>query len=312
MAIINRALIQEQLVPGLDMVVHQNYTAIEAEHSKLFELKTTDKRDEEYLMVGGFGEAATKEEGGKIRMDTYQELYKQRVTPLTVALGFGITQEAIEDDLYEVNAKIRAEGLGRAMAQTKQQRAANVWNLAFSTDQLGPQGVPMISDSHPTMRGAGAAFDNTLSGQLSETSLKAARTKIMRQKDDRGNFTGATVNKLIIPSGLYFEAHEILKSDLSTTPIVTSSSVPVSNSNNSNVLGKSGIFNEVVECKRLLDDDAWFVTTDIPNGPAYVERVALSRNDDFDPSAGIFTYFARERYAFTPGLDPRAVYGSRN
>ena len=313
MAILNRATIENQLVPGLDAIMDQNYGAIEECHTQMFETKTSNKRDEELLMVGGFGEAFTKEEGEATKMDSYQELYKDIVSFPTIALGFMITEEAIEDDLYEKNAQIRSQALGRAMAQTKQTRAANVYNLAFSTAQTGPQGKPMIASDHPTMKGAGTAFDNTLSGQLSETALKNARTKIMRQKDDRGNFTGATIQKLIIPSGLYWTAHEILKSDLSTTPITAGAgnTQSISNSNNTNMVRQSGLFSTIYECNRLLDDTAWFITTDVPGGPVFYERVGLQTKDDYDERRGIFTYLARERYGFHVGMDPRSIYGSQ-
>ncbi|NQZ74760.1 MAG: hypothetical protein HRT61_01405 [Ekhidna sp.] len=309
--VLSRETFKNQLVPGLDAVLNQNYAAIPEDHSKMFELRTSTKRDEEILMTGGFGEAFTKEEGQAIRMDGHIELYKARFSFPTVALGFAVTEEAMEDDLYENNSQIRAQGLGRAMAQTKQTRAANVYNLAFSTDQTGPQGKPMIASDHPTMAGAGTPFSNLLTGELSETALQSARIRITRQKDDRGNFTGARPTQLIIPTGLYYKTHEILKSDLSTTPIQNVAGTEnVSNSNVTNVLGQEGLFNNVTECNRLLDDSAWFIRTDIPNGPIMYTRTALQTRDDFDPSRGTFAYFARERYGFG-WVDPRAIYGSQ-
>ena len=309
--VLNRATYENQLLPGLDAVLDQNYTAIPEHHKAMFEMRTSKKRDEEILMTGGFGEAFTKEEGEAIKMDGHIELYKARFTFPTIALGFAVTQEAIEDDLYQNNSIIRAEGLGRAMAQTKQTRAANVYNLAFSTSQIGPQGKPMIAADHPTMKGAGTPFSNLLTGELSETSLQAARIRITRQKDDRGNFTGAIPTKLIIPSGLYYKAHEILKSDFSTTPIKNVAGTEnVSDNNRANIIAQEGLFNNVYENPRLLDDNAWFLLTNIPHGPIMYTRIALERQEDFDKSRGTFTYFARERYGFG-WVDPRGIYGSQ-
>lgn len=309
--VLTRETFEQQLRPGLDAVLNQNYSNIPEHHKDLFEIRTSTKRDEEILMTGGFGEAFTKEEGESIRMDGHIELYKARFNFPTVALGYALTEEAIEDDQYTNNATIRTQGLGRAMAQTKQTRAANVYNLAFSTDQTGPQGKQMIANDHPTMAGAGTPFSNLLSGEISQTALQQARIRISRQKDDRGNFTNAMPKKLIIPTGQYYKVHEILKSDLSTTPIQNvAGNENVSNSNATNVLRQEGLFNNVIECPRLLDDDAWFILTDIPNGPIMYNRIALQRRDDFDPSRGTFSYFARERYGFG-WVDPRAILGSQ-
>lgn len=307
--IMNRALIENQLRPGLDGVVDQNYSAIPEFHSQIFDVRTSNKRDEELLLVGSFGEAFAKTEGSAIAMDGYQEEYVARFTFPTIALGFQITEEAMEDDLYETNSKMRAQGLGRAMAQTKQTRAANVLNLAFSTSQRGPDGgKPLVASDHPT---SFSDFDNTLTGQLSETALQAARNRITRQKDPRGNFTDAVPQKLVIPTGLYYTAHEILKSDLSTTPIQNVAGTEnVSNSNVTNIIGSQGLFDNVVEINRLTDDDAWFIVTDIPNGLIMYDRVGLETRDDFDESRGIYKYYARERYGFG-WVDPRGIYGSQ-
>jgi hypothetical protein len=309
--LLTRATYENQLLPGLDAVVNQNYATIPEHHREMFELRTSEKRDEEILMTGGFGEAFTKEEGEATPMDGHVELYKARFSFPTVALGFSVTEEALEDDLYQNNSIIHAEGLGRAMAQTKQTRAANVYNLAFSTSQLGPQSKPMIANDHPTMKGAGTPFSNLLTGELSETALQSARINITRQRDDRGNFSMAVPEKLIIPSGLYYKAHEILKSDFATTPIKNVAGTEnVSDNNRANIIGQEGLFSNVYENPRLLDDSAWFIQTSIPNGPIMYERVALTRRDDFDPSRGTFTYFARERYGFG-WVDPRGIYGSQ-
>lgn len=312
--LMNRALIENQLRPGLDDVVDQNYSEIEANSviPRIFEMRKSTKQDEEILLVGSFGEAFTKTEGGAIAMDGYQEEYVARFAFPTVALGFQITEEAMEDDLYETSAKMRAQGLGRAMAQTRESRAANILNLAYSTAQRGPDGgTPLIASTHPTLKGAGTPFDNTLTGQLSETSLQAARNKITRQKDARGNFTDAVPTKLIIPVGLYFTAHEILKSDLSTTPIMNvAGNENVSNSNVTNVIGSQGLFDDVIEVRRLYDDNAWFVQTNCPNGLMMYERKPLTVNDDYDEARGVYKYFARERYGFG-WVDPRSIYGSQ-
>jgi hypothetical protein len=302
----NRATLASMLVPGLDQIVSQNYNAVKEEHNDLFETRSSSRNYEEQLMVGNFGRAAEKLEGDTIRFDSLEELYKQRWLHQTIALGYTITEEAIEDNIYAERSALFATALGRAMGETKQMRAANYFNLAFSTAN-GPDGKALFANDHPTTDAGN--FDNTLTGQLSETALENAIIKIQRQTDDRGNLTGATAQKLVIPTSLMFTARKILDSDLSTS-VTTQGSDGVTNVNDKNIVGSGGFFPGGVKTNcRLSDDGAWFIQTSIPNSTLMYSRVALQTSDDDDGDRGIMKYRARERYSFGH-LDFRGWYGS--
>lgn len=296
MAVITRSLIAEQLVPGLDAVIDQNYESVDPEHKMLFEVRNSNRSFEEHVQMGSLGYAASKAEGDSIRFDNMKELGKARYVHDTIALGFIVTQEAIEDNLYETAAMIRAQALGRSMAETKEQRAANYFNRAFTATGFGLDEQPLFTASHPTSDVGNQS--NLLSGDLSETTLETALININRQQNDRGFLTGARGQKLIIPTSLMFVAQRILKSDLSTT-VTTAGATGVTNVNDINAMRSMGVFPEGVGvCHRLTDNDAWFIKTNIPNSTIMFQRVALERGEDGDFDTGNFKYKARERYSF--------------
>ena len=296
MAIIDRSKIAKQLVPGLNEIFGVSYKQIGDEHKVLFDTEKSRRSYEEELLIAGLGSAVEKPEGAPIVYDDMRELYTARYVHLTIALGFQITEEAFEDNLYESFAKIRAQALGAAMARTKQQKAANIFNLGFSTNQLGGDGVPLFSNAHPTQNGVNQS--NLISGnpQLSETALENAVIQTSRLQDDRGQLIGASIKSLHIPVGLMFTAKRILQSDLSTTT-ATFGSDGITNTNNKNVV--SGFFPGGVHINhRFADDDAWFTRNDIPGGTKHFERVPLSSGDEGDFDTGNMKFKARERYSF--------------
>lgn len=300
----NRSNITKQLVPGIRTIVGLNYGAVAEEHKPLFDLETSVRAFEEDVMQSGLGNAVGKTEGQAVTYDDMQELWTARYNMETVALGFAITEEAMEDNLYDTFSKARAQQLGRSMASTKQIRAANVYNLAFSASQLGGDGVALCSASHPVI--TGSTQSNTASADISETALESAIIEISLFRDDRGIIINATPKSLILPPHLQFAAHRILKSTLSTT-------IPASNTNvnDTNALKDMGFFPGGIHVnRRLTDTDAWFIRTDVPNGMKMFQRVKLQTKDEGDFDTGNFKFKARERYTFG-WTDWRGVYGSQ-
>lgn len=303
---INRSNIANQLVPGLDMVLDLTYAGVGDEHMHLFDVRNSSRSFEEIGGMTGLGWAAVKAEGDATRYDSMSEKGLARFVHDTVSLGFIITEEAIEDNQYDTASKITAEALGRSMAETKQQRAANYYNNGF-TRLGGNDNQPLFSASHPTTNDGNQS--NLLSGDLAEATIEAALIQISQQKNDRGMLTGAVAQKLLVPSAQMFNVHRILKSDQSTTPI-QASGTNVSNANDINALRSMGVFPEnVAVCRRFVDTDAWFIKTSIPNSTIMYQRVALQKSDEGDFDTGNFKYKARERYSFGHA-DWRGVYGS--
>ena len=292
---INRASISKELLPGLNAVFGLEYGEVDNEHAPLFDTENSDRAFEEEVLFTGFGSAPVKGEGAAVTYDDAQESYTARYTHETVALGFAITEEAMEDNLYDTFAKLRAKALARAMANTKQVKAADVFNNGFSTSYNGGDGVPLFSVSHPTI-GAGNQSNLLSAADLSEASLETALITISKLKDDRGILIGGQAVSLHIPSDLVFTADQILNSTLSTT-IVSDSGV--TNVNDINSIRNQGLLPKgYFVNRRFTDTNAFFIKTDVPNGAKMFVRSPLQTKMEPDFDTGNLRFKARERYSF--------------
>jgi hypothetical protein len=300
MAILTRAQFAKQLVPGLNAIFGTAYKSIDNEHAPLFDVEKSDRSFEEEVLMTGFGTAPVKSEGDQVFFDTASEAWTSRYTHETVAMAFAITEEAIEDNLYGTTGKMKANAMGRAMANAKQVKAANVYNNGFSTSSLyaGGDGKPLFATDHPTL--AAGNQSNRASSDLSETALEAALINISLTKDDRGLLIGARAVSLHIPPQLQFVAHRILFSDLRVGTA----------DNDTNAMKDMGLFSKGYTVNhRFTDPNAWFIRTDVPNGTKMFVRAPLATKDDVDFLTGNMRYKARERYSFG-WSDWRQWYGS--
>lgn len=305
---IQRSDISKLLIPGLNKVFGDTYKNVDQEHTVLFDIENSDRSFEEEVKFVGLGSAATKAEGATVQYDNAQEYYTSRYIHETVALGFIVTEEAYEDDLYDVLAKRRAEFLGRSMANTKQVKAANVFNNGFNASYPGGDGVPLFSTAHPTI--VGTTQSNSVSTDLSETALETAAINIGQYRDDRGLLISAMGRTLHIPNALQFTAFKILKSDLSTTQ-ATRGTDGITNVNDTNALRSGGYFPGGIHINhRFTNTTAWFIRTDVPDGTRMFVRTPLQTADEGDFDTGNFKYKARERYSFG-WSDWRQWYGSQ-
>jgi len=304
---ITRANIAKQLVPGLNAILGVSYGENSGEHKALFEIKNSVRAFEEQVMMTGFGIAATKPEGSAVDFDDAQETYTARWDMETIALGFQITEEAMEDNLYETKAMFQAQQLGRSMSAAKETKAANVFNLGFSTSRLGGDGQPLFSASHPSVIGVNQS--NLITGDLSETGLQDAITRIRRMTDDRGILINAKALSLHVAPENEFTAMQILQTEY-TTVNATNSTTGVTNQNQINAIMKGKYFPRgFFTNTRFVDSDAWFVKTDVPLGTIMFNRVKLQTAMEGEFTTGNMRYKARERYAFGWG-DWRGFVGS--
>ena len=301
---INRASINKELLPGLNAIFGLEYGEVNNEHQAIYEVENSDRAFEEEVLFTGFGTAPTKGEGAAVSYDDAQESYTARYTAETVALAFAITEEAMEDNLYDTFAKLRAKGLARAMANTKQVKAANLFNNSFS-DTIG-DGVAFFSDSHPTV--ADGNQDNLLAASdLAESTLETALTAIQKTKDDRGILIGASAVSLHIPVDYWAVADRVLSSPGNTQ---TSAAAADPNTNAINAIRHMGMVPEGYHInRRFTDTDAWFVKTDVPNGTKMFIRSPLQTKMEPDFDTGNLRFKARERYSFGVS-DWRGWYGS--
>ena len=308
---INRASIAKELLPGLNAVFGMEYGEVSDEHAPLFETENSDRAFEEEVLFTGFGTAPTKGEGAAVSYDDAQESYTARYTHETIALAFAVTEEAMEDNLYDTFAKLRARGLARAMANTKQVKAADVFNNGFNAAYVGGDGVPMFSASHPTA-GAGNQSNYIGATDLSEAALESALISISKAKDDRGILIGLQAKSLHIPSDLAFTADQILNSTMSTTIGVnpTTAANGATNVNNINSIRNQGLVpGGFYVNRRFTDTDAWFIKTDCPNGAKMFVRAGLQTKMEPDFDTGNLRFKARERYSFG-WSDWRSFFGS--
>ena len=308
---INRASISKELLPGLNAVFGMEYGEVADEHKPLFETENSDRAFEEEVLFTGFGTAPTKAEGAAVSFDDAQESFTSRYTHETVALAFAITEEAMEDNLYDTFAKLRAKGLARAMANTKQVKAADVFNNGFNSAFAGGDGQQLFSASHPTI-GDGNQSNTLGATDLSEASLESALITISKAKDDRGILIGLQTQSLHIPSDLAFTADQILNSTMSTTIGVNPNTAANGATNVNDIYSirnqgmvPGGFFVN----RRFTDTNAWFLKTDCPNGTKMFVRSPLQTKMEPDFDTGNVRFKARERYSFGFS-DWRSYYGA--
>lgn len=301
---INRASIAKELLPGLNAVFGLEYGEVADEHAPLYDVENSDRAFEEEVLFTGFGTAPVKGEGAAVSYDDAQESYTSRYTHETIALGFAVTEEAMEDNLYDTFAKLRAKGLARAMANTKQVKAADVFNNGFNGSFAGGDGKAFFASDHPTI-GAGNQSNLLAASDLSEAALETALIAISKTKDDRGILVGAQAESLHIPSDLAFTADQILNSPLSTTIANNATNVNDINSIRNQGLVPNGFYVN----RRFTDTNGYFIKTDVPNGAKMFVRSPLQTKMEPDFDTGNLRFKARERYAFGFS-DWRGFYGS--
>ena len=291
---INRASISKELLPGLNAVFGMEYGEVNNELEPLYEIENSDRAFEEEVLFTSFGSAPTKGEGAAVTYDDAQESYTARYTAETVALAFAVTEEAMEDNLYDTFAKLRAKGLARAMANTKQVKAANVFNNGF-TDTIG-DGVAFFSDSHPTVAD-GNQSNLIAASDLAESTLETALTNVQKIKDDRGILIGASAVSLHIPVDSWAIADRILSSPGNTQASGGQAANP--NINAINAVRHLGMLPEGYHInRRFTDTTSWFVKTDVPNGTKMFVRSPLQTKMEPDFDTGNLRFKARERYSF--------------
>ena len=299
---ISRAQLLKELLPGLNALFGMEYARYGEQHKEIYETETSERSFEEETKLSGFGAAPVKNEGSAIAYDNAQEAFSTRYTHETIALGFSITEEAIEDNLYDSLSSRYTKSLARAMAYTKQTKAAAVLNNGFtnSSAYYGGDGVPLFSTSHPTV--GGGVNSNTPSTQvdLNETSLEASVIQIAAWTDERGLLIAAKPRKLIVPPALQFVATRLLETSLR---VGTADNDINALKNNGSIPGGYTVNNY------LTDTNAWFICTDVPNGLKHFVRTPMTNNMDGDFDTGNVRYKSRERYSFG-WSDPLGMFGS--
>jgi len=296
---INRAQLAKELEPGLNALFGMEYARYEAEHTEIFDTETSDRAFEEETLIVGFGNAEVKAEGSGVRFDNANEGYTSRYTHETVALAFALTEEAVEDNLYDRLGARYTKALARSMANTKQIKAAAVLNNAFST--AGGDGVSLINTAHPLGGGGTLANRATTMADLNETSLEDALINISTFTDDKGLNIALKGMKLIVPPQLQFVADRLLQ----TPGRVGTSDNDINSIRNQGMIPDGYVVNHY-----LTDTDAFFLKTDCPDGFKYFERSPMQTALEGDFDTGNMRYKARERYSFGYS-NFRAVYGSQ-
>jgi hypothetical protein len=296
---ISRSQLVKELEPGLNALFGMEYKNYENEHTQIYDVESSDRAFEEEVMLSGFGEAATKAEGAGVTYDSAQEVYTARYTHETVALAFSLTEEAIEDNLYDKLAARYTKALARSMAQTKQIKSASILNNGFTT-AVGGDGVALFSTAHPTLGGPNLSNTPSTAADMNETSLEQALIDIAAFTDERGLKIAIRGMKLIIPKELQFVAERLMKSQ---NRVGTAD-------NDINAIRNMGMIPQGYVVNHFLTDpDAWFIKTDAPNGMKMFNRVAIKTAFEGDFETGNVRYKARERYSFGFS-DPRGMYGS--
>jgi hypothetical protein len=296
---ISRAQLLKELLPGLNALFGLEYQKYEDEHAEIYDVENSERSFEEEVKLSGFGAAPIKQEGAAISYDTAQESFTARYNHETVAMGFSITEEAMEDNLYDSLSARYTKALARAMAYTKQTKAASLLNTGFDSFTSG-DGEYLFATSHPTVAGGSNANRPTSGADLNETSLEQAVIDIAAFVDERGLLIAARPRKLIIPPALMFVATRILQSELRVATA----------DNDTNALRSNGSIPEGYSVNHYLtDSDAFFLTTDVPNGMKMFVRTPMSTAMDGDFNTGNVRYKARERYSFGVS-DPLGIYGS--
>jgi hypothetical protein len=296
---ISRAQLVKELEPGLNALFGLEYKQYVNEAAEIFDTESSDRAFEEEVMLSGFGNAAVKPEGQGIQFDDAQETFTARYTNETIALAFAITEEAIEDNLYDRLASRYTKALARSMANTKQVKGAGVLNNGFNAAFAGGDGVALFSGVHPTLAGT---FSNmlTTAADLNETSLEQALIDIASMTDERGLLIAARGVKLVIPSALQFTADRLMKSEGRTGTA----------DNDINAIKNMGMVSQGYTVNHYLTNARrWFIKTDVPNGLKHFNRSPIKTSMEGDFDTGNVRYKARERYVFGFS-DPRGAFGS--
>ena len=297
---ISRAQLLKELLPGLNALFGLEYAKYGEEHKEIYETETSERSFEEETKLSGFSAAPVKNEGSAIQYDNAQEAWTARYNHETIAMGFSVTEEAVEDNLYDSLSSRYTKALARGMAYTKQVKAAYVLNNAFTGGPTYGDGVVLCSTAHPLVSGGTNSNRPTTGADLNETSLENAVIQIAGWTDERGLLIAAKPKKLIVPPQLMFVATRLLETELRVG----------TTDNDINALKNNGSIPEGYTVNHFLTDpNAWFLTTDVPNGLKHFVRTPLSTSMDGDFDTGNVRYKARERYSFG-WSDPLGMYGS--
>jgi len=297
---ISRAQLLKELLPGLNALFGLEYATYQEQHKELYETETSERSFEEETKLSGFSAAPVKSEGSAIAYDNAQEAWTARYNHETIALGFSLTEEAIEDNLYDSLSARYTKALARGMAYTKQTKAAAVINNGFSAAYTGGDGVALFSTAHPLVSGGTNSNRPSTAADLNETSLEAAVIQIAAWTDERGLLIAAKPKKLIVPPALQFVATRLLETSLRVG----------TTDNDINALKNNGSIPEGYTINHFLtDSNGWYLTTDVPNGMKHFVRSPLANSMDGDFDTGNVRYKARERYSFG-WSDPLGMFGS--
>jgi hypothetical protein len=297
---ISRAQLLKELLPGLNALFGLEYSRYGEEHKELYEVENSERSFEEETKLSGFSAAPVKNEGQAIAYDNAQEAWTARYNHETIALGFSITEEAVEDNLYDSLSSRYTKALARGMAYTKQVKAASVINNGFSALYAGGDGVPLFSTAHPLVSGGTNSNTQATAADLNETSLEAAVIQIAAWTDERGLLIAAKPRKLVVPPALMFVAKRLLDTELRVG----------TTDNDINALKAMGSIPEGYKVNHFLTDpNGYYLMTDVPNGLKHFVRSPLANSMDGDFDTGNVRYKARERYSFG-WSDPLSIWGS--
>jgi len=297
---ISRAQMLKELLPGLNALFGMEYKRYTEEHKEIFETESSERSFEEEVKLSGFATAPVKAEGAAMAYDNAQEAFTSRYVHETVVLGFSVTEEAVEDNLYASVSARYTKALARAMANTKQVKAAAVLNNGFNAAFAGGDGVALFSTQHPLISGGFNSNTPAVASDLNETSLENAAIQISQWTDERGLLIAARPMKAVVPTQSQFIIERLMKTDLRVATA----------DNDINALRSTGAIPQGYRINHYLTDpDAWFICTDVPNGLKHFERVALKTGSDSDFDTGNMRYKARERYSFGFS-DPLGVFAS--
>ena len=298
---ISRAQLLKELLPGLNALFGLEYQKYGEEHKEIFDQESSERSFEEEVKLSGFSAAPVKDEGAAIAYDNAQEAWSARYNHETIALGFSITEEAMEDNLYDSLSSRYTKALARAMAYTKQVKAAAVLNNGFNNSYVGGDGVELFSTAHPLVSGGTNSNEPSTNVDLNETSLEAAIIQIAGWTDERGLLIAARPLKMVVPPNLQFIATRLLETELRTATA----------DNDINAVRSMGAIPQGYTVNHFLTDtDAWFLKTDVPNGMKYFVRTPMQTSMDGDFDTGNARYKARERYSFG-WSDPLGMWGSQ-
>ena len=297
---ISRAQLLKELLPGLNALFGMEYARYGEEHKEIYETETSERSFEEETKLSGFSAAPVKNEGSAIQYDNAQEAWTARYNHETIAMGFSVTEEAVEDNLYDSLSSRYTKALARGMAYTKQVKAAYVLNNAFTGGPTYGDGVVLCSTAHPLVSGGTNSNTPSTAADLNETSLENAVIQIAAWTDERGLLIAAKPKKLIVPPSLMFVSTRLLETELRVSTA----------DNDINAIKNNGSIPDGYTVNHFLTDtNAWFLTTDVPNGLKHFIRTPLSTSMDGDFDTGNVRYKARERYSFGVS-DPLGIFGS--